>query len=241
VLVAPETAGIARDLAALFTLSSVERPAGQPGFTATVLEPMWIPGRAYVLDIRVQKSRSIAGVQAAVSLLVAQVGAQAAALLGDQRLAIVLRIGLYGTPNGFYVLSAEDLAAGRLPEYAVYSTDERDVVAWLQEYRKFLSDVAPLDAANGREEYVPGVGAYVALSPDVLSPAAARELGTCEDWASLLLDEAVLGVGQIVAERVRADEVLVVEGLLATYADVQFVIPAAEYSDVSGWAIYVEE
>jgi len=57
----------------------------------------------------------------------------------------------------------------------------------------------------------------------------------------LLLDGVALGVGQIVAERMRSGEVLVVETLLATYANARFVVPAGEYSDVAGWEIYLDE
>jgi hypothetical protein len=239
--VSPDEAGVARALSSLFSLAGSGQPTGQPGFTATVLEPMWIPGRAYVLDIRLQKSRSIAGLQASIASLIARTGPQIAALLGEQRLAIVVTTGLYGTPYAYYVLTPEDLAAGILPPYSGYSVDESDVVAWLKEFRKFLDEIAALEPSDAREEYIPGVGAFLSLSPDVLSSTAMRELGTCEAWMDLLLSETALSVGQILAERLREGEVLVVETLLASYASAHFVVQAAEYSDVSGWEIYVTQ
>jgi hypothetical protein len=240
VLVGLEEAGVARSIYSLFSLASVVPPGGQPGFTATVLEPMWLPRRACILDVRLQRSRTVASLQASVALLIAKVGPEIAELLGEQNLAIVVKTGLYGTPHGYYVLEPEDLAAGVLPEYSTYTADEREVVTWMQEFRKFLAEIAPVEPTNAREEYVPGLGAFVALSHDVISASAVLELGTCAAWTDLLLGDEVRGVGQIVAERVRADEVLVVEALLASYTKVHFVIPAAEYSDASGWEIYVE-
>jgi len=239
--VSPDEAAVARELAALFTLSGVGEPAGQPGFTVTLLDPVWIPRRAYVLDIRIQRSRSVASLQSVVALLIAKTGPEIAGLLGEQRLAVVIKTGLYGTPHGYYLLGPDDLRAGTLPAYTAYTVDEREVVAWLQEFRKFLAEIAPLEPSSAREEYVPGVGACLALAPDVLSSSAARDLGTCSAWMDLLLDGVALGVGQIVAERMRSGEVLVVETLLATYANARFVVPAGEYSDVAGWEIYLDE
>ena len=240
VAVAPEEAGVPAALAALFSLSSVSPPTGQPGFTATVLQPVWIPDRAYILDIRLQRSRSIASLQTTIGLLIAQVGPQIGQLLGAQKLAIVITTGLYGSPHGYYVLSPADLAAGRLPAYSTYTIDERDVVAWLQEFRKFLLEVAPIEPTSAHQEYVPGVGAFVALSPDVLSSTAASELGTCAAWVDLLLCDTARGVGQLVAERVRDGEVLAVETLLETYSRAYFVIQAGEYTDIWGWEVYVD-